>query len=135
MKVWFRSSEDRFSITVSYFVLYTIFFTCIWNETNSRLWLSLYSSVSHDTKLYLDIFPTASLSTILYPFQLSKLKRDYDRLNKRHSKQAKDTERDKDKSNAELQDSMTQVNRLSSKLEVNTPVVCLCRLWFGIQRK
>ena len=50
--------------------------------------------------------------------QLQKLKRDYDRLNKKHSKQSKDSERDKDRTNAELQDSMTQVTRLSSKLEV-----------------
>lgn len=49
--------------------------------------------------------------------ELQKLKRDYDRLNKKHSKQSKDSERDKDRTNAELQDSMTQVTRLSSKLE------------------
>jgi predicted RNase H-like nuclease (RuvC/YqgF family) len=50
--------------------------------------------------------------------QLQKLKRDYDRLNKKHSKQSKESERDKDRTNVELQDSMTQVTRLSSKLEV-----------------
>lgn len=52
--------------------------------------------------------------------QVQKVKRDYERLSKKHVKQIKDHQRDRDKSHTDLQDSSTEIGRLNNKILVST---------------
>ena len=47
------------------------------------------------------------------------MKKDYERLAKKHLKQTKESQKERDKSLSDLQESNTEINRLSGKLVVS----------------
>ncbi|KAJ8310438.1 hypothetical protein KUTeg_012303 [Tegillarca granosa] len=49
--------------------------------------------------------------------EVQKMKRDYEKLNRKHLKQAKDVELERSRSNTELQESTAQIEKLTNKLE------------------
>lgn len=52
--------------------------------------------------------------------QVQKVKRDYERLSKKHVKQIKEHQREKDKSHTDLHESSSEIGRLNNKLLVCT---------------
>ena len=134
---------------IEWFVVMSVLFADWSSETSSgnngeiTSWVSdlLWAAANKPKKWGMQLFTQSHfwvwdymyiycISVILYVWQLlvsdtlflsevQKVKRDYERLSKKHVKQIKEHQRDRDKSHTDLQESSTEIGRLNNKILVS----------------